>query len=709
MRSVAAALVVLAACSQQTSKPSPSPSPYPETRREHVVDTIHGQRVADPYRWLEDDTRPDVQAWMKAQDELARTRLAALPRRDQLAARLREVMYFDAIGAPAHRNGRYFYTRKHATKEKVVVYWKQGTGGTERVLFDPETWSTDGSAGLGGWWPSRDGRLVAYAKKENNSDESTTYIRDVASGEDLSDVIAGTKYAEVSWAPDGAGFYYTWVPPIGGPVTVADRPGFAELRFHRIGGDPARDAVVHPATRNPQTFLGGGVSWDGRWLVAVVQHGWVSSDVYVRDLARGDARWQPLAVGMPANYFVTAWKDRFYVLTNDGAPRYRVFAVDPQRPARAEWKEIVAERADATLENLAVVGGKLALTYLRDAQSQLAIHDLDGRFVREVALPPLGTTAGMSGYPDEDTAYFHYTSFTEASVIYQTSIASGAVKEWSRVRLPVDLSNVVAEQVRYRSKDGTAVTMFLIRRADARRDGNQPVILYGYGGFGVSLTPTFSSARAVWLERGGMLAIPNLRGGGEYGEDWHKAGMGTRKQTTFDDFIAAARWLVAEGWTRSDRLAIHGGSNGGLLVGAAMTQAPELFRAVVCAVPLLDMVRYHLFGSGKTWIPEYGSAEDPAQFAALYSYSPYHRVRDGVRYPALLMMSADHDDRVDPMHARKLTAAVQHASSSTAAATVRPVFLRIEANAGHGGADLVRQQVESSADLYAFLIQQLGM
>ncbi|HUQ08298.1 MAG TPA: prolyl oligopeptidase family serine peptidase [Kofleriaceae bacterium] len=708
MRSLAAALVVLAACTADRAAPTEHRSPYPETRRDHVVDTIHGQRVADPYRWLEDDTRPDVQAWMEAQDAFARSRLAALPARDELATRLRQVMYFDAIGAPVHRNGRYFYTRKHADKEKAVVYWKQGQDGAERVLFDPDTWSTDGSAGLGGWWPSRDGRLVAYAKKANNSDESTTYIRDVASGEDLGDVIAGTKYAEVSWAPDGTGFYYTWVPPIGGPVTVADRPGFAELRFHEIGGDPAHDAVVHPATHNPQTFLGGAVSWDGRWLLAMVQHGWVSTDVYVRDLAHGDARWQPLAVGMPANFFVTAWKDRFYVLTNLDAPKYRAFAVDARRTARADWKEIVPE-GDATLENLSVVGGKLALTYLRDAQTELAVHELDGAFVRNVALPPLGTSAGISGYPDADTAYFHYTSFTEASVIYETSIATGAVKEWSRVTLPIDLSNIVAEQVRYRSKDGTPITMFLLHRKDARRDGTQPVILYGYGGFGVSLTPTFSAARAVWLERGGMLAIPNLRGGGEYGEDWHRAGMVTNKQNTFDDFIAAARWLVAEGWTRPDKLAIHGGSNGGLLVGAAMTQAPELFRAVVCAVPLLDMVRYHLFGSGKTWIPEYGSADDPAQFKALFAYSPYHRVREGVAYPALLMMSADHDDRVDPMHARKLTAAVQHASSSTAAAADRPAFLRIEQNAGHGGADLVRQQVEANADLYAFLIQQLGM
>lgn len=684
----------------------PARTPYPATRREDVVDTIHGQRVADPYRWLEDEKASEVQAWMDAQDAFARARLTTLPRRDALAARLREVFYFDAVGAPTHRKGRYFFTRKHATKEKMVVYWKAGKAGAEQVLFDPNTWSADGSSGLGGWWPSRDGKLVAYARKENNSDESVLHIRDVAAGRDQGYVIPGTKYAGVSWTPDSKGFYYTWVPPVGGEVTIADRPGFAELRYHRVGTDPATDAVVHPATRNPRTFLGGGVSWDGRWLFAVVRHGWNSTDVYFRDLKKkGDTAWQPLVVGEPAIFEVTAWRDRFYVLTNHGAPRYRVLAVDPRKPARAAWTEVVPER-EATLEDARVVGEHLVLTYLRHAASELAIHDLKGKRVREVALPPLGTTGGIGGNPDEDTGYFGFSSFTEASVTYETSIKTGAVKEWSRVTLPIDTSKMVAEQVRFPSKDGTEITMFLIRKADAPKDGNQPVLLYGYGGFNVSLTPAFSGSRAVWIEQGGMLAIPNLRGGGEYGEEWHKAGMGANKQNVFDDYVAAARWLIAEGWTRPERLAIHGGSNGGLLVGAAMTQAPELFRAVVCAVPLLDMVRYHLFGSGKTWIPEYGSAEDPAQFKTLFAYSPYHHVRPGVAYPALLMMSADHDDRVDPMHARKFTAAIQHA---TASGDDRPALLRIEKNAGHGGADLVKQQVEANADLYAFLLQQLGM
>ncbi|MEZ4403170.1 MAG: prolyl oligopeptidase family serine peptidase [Kofleriaceae bacterium] len=675
--------------------------PYPPTRKDAIVDQLHGRAVADPYRWLEDDTQPEVKAWMDAQDGYARAELAKLPDRDAIAARLREVFYFDAIGTPTVRRGRYFFTRKHADKEKNVVYWKQGEAGAEQVLFDPNTWSADGSSGLGGWWPSRDGKYVAYGRKENNADEAVMHLRDVAAGKDLADVIPGTKYSDASWTPDSKGFYYTWVPEVGGEVTVANRPGFAELRYHRLGTDPAKDPVVHPRTDDPQTFLGGGVSWDGKWLLAAIQHGWNSSDWYFKPAAKPSAPWQALAVGIDANFDVTVWKDRFYVTTNDGAPRYRVFRVDPAKPARAAWQEIVPQTAD-TLEHAAIVGGKLVLTYLRDVASVIEIHELDGKLIRTVALPPLGTSGGISGDPDADTGYFGFSSFTEASVNYQTSIKTGAVKEWSRVKLPIDTSTMVVEQVRYPSKDGTLIPMFLFHRKDAVRDGTNPVILYGYGGFNVSLTPGFSSSRAVWLERGGMLAIPNLRGGGEFGEDWHKAGMGANKQNVFDDFIGAARYLIDAKWTSPAHLAIQGGSNGGLLVGATMTQAPELFQAVVCAVPLLDMVRYHKFGSGMTWVPEYGSADDPAQFETLFAYSPYHRVVDKVPYPALLMLSADHDDRVDPLHARKFAAAVQAATASD-----RPVLLRIEKNAGHGGADAVKQAVEQNADTFAFLLSQL--
>ena len=677
--------------------------PWPTTRKDELAETIQGKRIADPYRWLEDEHAPDVQAWMKAQDEYTRAELAKLPGRDELAARMKQLLYYDSIGAPVHRGGRYFYTRKHADKEKTIVYWKQGEQGAEKVLFDPNTWSDDGSKGLHGWWPTWDGAFVAYMVSEHNSDETVMRILDVATGKDLPDVIEGTKYAAASWTPDGKGFYYTWVPPVGGAVTIAERPGFAELRYHVRGSDPAKDPVVHEPTHDARTFLGGGLSRDGHWLTAVIQHGWASSDIYFRDARVAHSPWQTLVAGVDANFDLEIWRDRFYVRTNDGAPRYRMFAVDPHKPQRAAWQEIVAQ-SDATLENAGVVGEHLVLTYLKNAASVLSIHDLDGKHVRDVELPGIGTSGGISGNYDEDTGYFAFTSFTEPQIIFKMAMKSGVASEWARVTLPIDTSNMVTEQVFYPSKDGTRVSMFILHRKDAKRDGSNPTILYGYGGFNVSMTPAFASSRIVWLEHGGVYAIPNLRGGGEYGEDWHKAGMLGTKQNVFDDYIAAAEYLDKEGWTSHDHLAISGGSNGGLLVGAALTQRPELYKAVICSVPLLDMLRYHLFGSGKTWVGEYGSAEDKDQFAALYAYSPYRRAIDAglARYPAVLFDSADHDDRVDPLHARKLAAAIQ------ASQTVpEPVLLRIERNSGHGGADMVKSQVDRVVDQFAFLMHEL--
>ena len=681
------------------SEPRMPKHPWPDTRTDDITDTIHGKQVRDPYRWLEDEKSDEVQKWMTAQDEFARAELAKYPARAELAGRLKELFYYDAISAPVHKKGRFFYTRKHADKEKTVVYWKQGEKGAEKVLFDPNTWSTDGTKGLGGWWPSHDGRYVAYSVKENNSDETTTKIFDVVANKDLPDQITGTKYSGASWTPDGKGFYYTWVPPVGGEVTVAERPGFAQVKFHKLGTDVAKDTLIHDKTGSAKTFIGGGVSRDGHWLMVSIQHGWNSSDVFFKDARKPQSAWTTLVKGVDANFDVEVWRDKFYVTTNDGAPRYRVFKVDPKQPARDKWKEIIPQ-GESTLQSVSVVGEHLVATYLRNAASEVEVRDLEGKLVRKVELPPLGTTGGITGNPDEDTGYFAYTSFTEPQVIYKTSVKSGKVDEWARIKLPIDTSQLQAEQVFYPSKDGTKISMFILSKKGTVKNGKNPTILYGYGGFNVNLTPGFASSRAVWLERGGVYAIPNLRGGGEYGEDWHRAGMLLNKQNVFDDFIGAAEYLVKEGWTSSNHLAISGGSNGGLLTGAAVTQRPDLYKAVIISVPLLDMIRYHMSGSGATWVPEYGSAEDADQFKAIYAYSPY---RVGVdagprKYPAVLFASADHDDRVDPLHARKLAAVLQANQTGTA-----PILLRIERNAGHGGADMVKQQVEAMADQLGFL------
>lgn len=677
----------------------------PSTRRDDVVETVHGVEVADPYRWLEDVGSDEVQAWMKAQDEVARGYLEGLPLRDELEKRLIELTYIDAVSPPSHRGKRYFYSRTHADKEKAVYYYKVGKDGKEEVLIDPNTLSEDGSISVRGMSASHDGRYVAYKLSENNADASTMYVRDLKTGKDSEiDVIPGAKYAGASWTPDDKGFYYVGLPD-DPSISPAELPGHASVRYHRLGTDPKTDREVHPPLGDPTMFISAGVSEDGHWLTLYKVRG-PNTEVYFQDLRTKKGRkrgFQPLATGFTAQYGVAVHEDRFYLTTNEDAPRRRVFRVDPTKPEREQWKEIVPEREDAVLSFAYIVGGHLVTNYMVNAHSQMQVRTLDGTLVREVELPGLGSTSGLLGRPDEDEAYFYYTSFTQPPMIYETSVSTGKTRLWETIDYPVDVDAIEDHQVWYESKDGTKVSMFIVHEKGLSRDGSHPTLLTGYGGFNVSRTPAFSPAAAAWVERGGVYAIPNLRGGGEYGEAWHEAGMRGNKQNVFDDFVAAAEYLVSEGYTEPGSLAISGGSNGGLLVGAAMVQRPELFGAVVCAVPLLDMVRYHRFGSGKTWIPEYGDPEVAGDFGFLYAYSPYHHVQDGADYPALLMLSADSDDRVDPLHARKFVAAIQAASDGS-----EPAILRIESKAGHGGAGTRKKAVAQQVDTYAFLLSELG-
>lgn len=672
---------------------------YPATRKEDVQDTLFGAKVSDPYRWLEDEKSAEVQSWMKAQDDLARAELKKLPERDAIAARLKELFYIDSLSAPRHRGDRFFYSRRHANKEKGIVYWK-GKDGKENVLFDPNTWSDDGSVSLGGWRVSWDGKTVAYTVKKNAADEASLHIMDVATGKKRDkEVIEGAKYADASWTPKGDGFYYTWVPT-DPKIKASERPGFAEVRFHKLGEDPAKDTIVHEKTGDPTSFIWADVSQDGHWLILNVSHGWTSNDVYFKDARDSKAAFTPLAVGLPGHFWVEAHKDQLYILSDYKAPNWKVMRADPKKPAMEGWKTIVDERADASIDSdgMGILGGRLSISYLKNATSQLEVFDLEGKKLHDVKLPGVGTVQGPLGRQDEDEAYFVYQSFTTPWEIHALSMKTAETKLYTKVTVPVDPSPYTVEQVFYPSKDGTKVSMFIVRRKDLKKDGDNRALLYGYGGFQQSQTSNFVASIYPWLERGGIYAVPNLRGGSEYGEAWHQAGMKDKKQNVFDDFAAAAEHLFREGYTRPERLAIAGGSNGGLLVGAAMTQKPEYFAAVLCSVPLLDMVRYHLFGSGKTWISEYGSAENEADFKALYAYSPYHHVRENAKYPALLMLSADSDDRVDPMHARKFSALVQERSAGG------PILLRIEKNSGHGGADLIKAEVEKGADRYAFAL-----
>ncbi|MBM4390133.1 MAG: S9 family peptidase [Deltaproteobacteria bacterium] len=705
-------LALILACTPKPAEPAPAveaapvapPEPAaPATRREDVVDTLHGVAVADPYRWLEDEKAAEVQAWMGAYDTHTRHEIGKLGARSWLARRFRELYYVDAVGVPTQRGERLFYSRRLADQDKAVLYWRASASSPEQVLIDPNNWAGDVPRSLGDWFPSDDGSKLAYTEKANAADESTLRVLDVNSGE-LSniDLIPGAKYASVDWTPDGKGFYYEWLPT-DSSIPVDERPGYTELRYHALGSDPASDRQVHPRTGNPATFLDGTLSDDGNYLWVSVFHGWNASDVWVKDL-RKDKDFRPLSVGAPALYLVDEHKDELYILTDEGAPRKRIFKTSTRKLDRKAWKEIVPEDPAATLDSFAIVGGKLVLTYMKDVKTEVRWASLDGKATRVQSLPGVGVASLPSGEKSSKEAYFSFSSFTSPPQVYSLSVSDLASKLWAKIEIPIDTSKYVSEQVWYTSKDGTRVPMFLVHRADVVAGGRHPALLHGYGGFDVSMAPDFRSARYPFLEAGGVYAIANLRGGGEFGKAWHEAGQLDKKQNVFDDFAAAARYLIDQGWTTPEKLAINGGSNGGLLVGAAMTQHPELYRAVVCAVPLLDMVRYHQFGSGRTWIPEYGSAEDPAQFPTLLAYSPYHNVKAGANYPDLLMLAADHDDRVDPMHARKFVAAIAAADQGG-----RPPLLRIEKNAGHGGADKVAQSIEYSADMYAFIFDRLGM
>ena len=687
---------------------------YPATRRVDAADVFFGVTVPDPYRWLEDGSAPEVQAWITAQDKLARSRLATLPGRDAIRDRLGAVSYLEWVSPPKKRGGRSFYVRKSESGEKTAVYWREGDKGEERVLFDPTKLSPDGTASLGIWTPSHDGKTVAYVVHPNNADAGTLHVKDVATGKvSAVDVIGGAKYASPKWTPKGDGFYYVALPT--DPKIPGDElPGHSDVRFHKLGTDPKTDLVMLPKNGNAETELDLGLSRDGRWLIATVIRGASAIELHYRDLRRPasprgavsppDPPWVTLVKGHDGSMDAVAWKDQIYLRTTEGAPQGRLFRVDPAKPARDQWKEIVPESKDAVLESTSVIGGHLALGYLRNATSEMEIRTLEGKKVRTIELPGLGSTHGLVGEPDNDTAYYFFTSFTNPGAIYQTSLRTGESKLWHALKAPVDPAAYEVEQVRYPSKDGTKVSMFLVRRKGAPRDGSTPFLLTGYGGFNVSLSPYFDPRLFVWLEAGGGVAVPNLRGGGEYGEAWHQAGALTRKQNTFDDFIAAAEHLIQSGHTRPDRLAIEGRSNGGLLVGAALTQRPDLFRVALCGVPVLDMVRFPRFGDGKTWIADYGSPSKEAEFKALFAYSPYHRVKPGTSYPAVLMLSVDADDRVAPLHGWKMTAALQAASKSG-----RPVLMLVERNAGHRGADQVKSGVERKADAIAFALHEMGV
>jgi prolyl oligopeptidase len=598
--------------------------------------------------------------------------------------------------------------------------------GGDRVLLDPAGLSPDAATALDWWYPSPDGALLAYGLSEGGSEKSVLRVKDVRDGRAHDDVIPWTRASSLEWLPDASGFYYTRYPDPGS-VPAGEENYHRRVFFHSLGTDGRSDPLVFPegGGRAAEDWPGVSLSPDGRWLAVHVSRGWTRTDVYLRDRGAGvwgvrstpqlDERardsfprerntgFVTVVEGEEALFGVQARNDRLYLHTNLGAPRFRLLVADPRAPGRASWKELIPEGPDV-LEGVAVVGNTILASWLKDASSRLTLHDLDGRLRRELALPEIGSLAGITGEWDGDEAFFGFSSYTSPPAVYRIGLPGDDVEPWARVESEVDATRYRTRLVRYESRDGTPVSMFLVDGKDRPADGSGPAVLTGYGGFNVSLTPGFGRSLIQFLDGGGLWAVPHLRGGGEYGEGWHRAGMLGRKQNAFDDFLAAAEWLVGQGHVAKGRLAIIGGSNGGLLVGAALTQRPELFRAAVVQVPLLDMLRYHRFRIARLWIPEYGDPDDPEAFRWLYAYSPYHRVRDGTAYPAVLLTTGESDSRVDPMHARKMAARLQAATCSG-----RPVLLRVETRAGHGQGKPLAKVVDEWTDVWTFLSSELGM
>jgi prolyl oligopeptidase len=680
---------------------------YPAAPSVDAADVLHGERIPDPYRWLEDGDTPETRAWTESQNALTEGYLARAPGRPAIRRRLDELLAIGAISVPSPAHGRYFYQRREGRQNQPVLYVRVGVDGADRPAVDPNALDPAGTTALDWYYPSDDGSLLAYGLSENGSEQSVLHVLDVARGVTLADRIARTRSADLAWLPDASGFYYTRYPAPGA-VPEGEEHYHRAVFFHRLGEDPDGDPLVfQPAQK--EYWPGVTLSPDGRWLGIHVARTFDQTDLYLGDrhALRGGAIVPPLvavAEDLPASFEGEVAHGRLFLRTNLDAPTYRLFEVDPERPARGHWRELVPARSDAVLEGVRVLADRLALSYLERATSRLRLADLDGGLRREIALPTLGSLFGLGGEPDGHELFYGFSSYTVPPSVYRLDLRTEAQTLWRRVEADVDPERFEVQQVIVPSPDGTAVTMFLVHRRGLDRTGDTPTYLTGYGGFNISMTPAFSRSLLLWLEHGGLVAIPNIRGGGEYGETWHQAGMLERKQNSFDDFIAAAEWLIRERYTRPERLAVAGGSNGGLLMGAVLTQRPELFGAVVVQVPLLDMLRYHRFQIARLWIPEYGSPDDPQAFAWLRAYSPYHHVRPGTAYPAVLLATAESDTRVDPMHARKMAARLQAATTSS-----RPVLLRLEARAGHGAGKPLSKVLDELTDTWTFVFSEVGV
>ncbi|OON64657.1 S9 family peptidase [Massilia sp. KIM] len=678
---------------------------YPVSKKLDQLDDYHGTKVADPYRWLEDANSAETKSWVEAQNKVTQAYLAQIPQREAIRQRLTQLWNYERYSVPYKEGGRYFYTRNDGLQNQAVLYTLKNLNDTARVLLDPNTLAADGTIALAGAAVSPDGKLLAYSTAASGSDWNEIRVRDIESGKDLEDHVKWVKFSNTAWTRDGKGFFYSRYDEPKEATKLADVNYFQKLYFHRIGTPQSQDTLVYDRPDQKEWGFGAQTSDDGRYLIITTTKGTAPKyRISYKDLAKADSKVVDLIDNFDAGYdFIDNVGTVFFFSTDRNAPRKRIVAIDVSKPAESNWKEIVPEGAD-TLVGADIVNNQLVLEYLKDARSVVRVTDLKGKPLREIALPGIGSVGGLQGKRGEGETFYSFTGFTNPTTIYRLNLKTGKSTVFRQPKVAFNPADYETRQQFYTSRDGTKVPMFIVSKKGIKLDGSNPTYLYGYGGFNISLTPAFSPANLAWMEMGGVYAVANLRGGGEYGEAWHQAGTKLQKQNVFDDFIGAAEWLIQNKITSPQKLAIGGGSNGGLLVGAAMTQRPELFGAALPAVGVMDMLRFHKFTIGWAWTSDYGSSENPEEFKALVKYSPLHNLKPGTCYPATMVTTADHDDRVVPAHSFKYAAAAQAAQAGAA-----PILIRIETKAGHGAGKPTSKQIEEVADRWGFLSRELKM
>ncbi len=673
----------------------------PETKIDNIYDTLHNTVIIDPYRWLEDGSSEEVVRWTEEQNEYFRKYVESYEGYNLLASIMEKLLTVGSVSPPEVYGHLYFYEKREGNWNHSILYRREEIEGEDEILIDPNTFSEDGTVAMDWHYFSNDAAIVAYGVSSSGSEKSTMYLKNTADKTMLSDSIPFTRAVSMAWLPDNSGFYYSRFPAPG-TVPEEEEDYHRNIYFHVIGQNWEKDELIY-ADEDITAWTNVSLSPDGSKLFISVFIGWSDTKYFYRDLNNLEGNFQFISDNHKANLSIIPLNDRFIIRSNYNAPQYKLLTGSYEKPEAENWVVIIPE-GKSLLESYMVVNNQLVIKRLTNACSALELYSLYGKYNGIIELPDMGTVYNMNGEYDGKEMFFSYSSYNRPTTIYHYLFNEKKLSQFDQVEAGVDFSNLVVKQVWYHSKDSTPVSMFILHHKDMKLNGENPVYLYGYGGFNVSEKPFFSRSLAFWVNQGGIFALPNLRGGGEYGEEWHEAGKLDKKQNTFDDFIAAAEYLFSNGYTSSDHLCISGGSNGGLLIGAILVQRPDLCKTAVCSVPLLDMVRYHLFGIARIWIPEYGSSDDPGQFKFIYDYSPYHHVEKGVNYPTVLFEAGASDGRVDALHARKMTALMQ---ASTASAN--PIFLRVETKAGHGQGKPISKVIQQQTEQWSFIFKSLGL